>query len=136
MPLPPSEKKVFKHETHPLLFHLNTSSQTVNMYPVPATRPHTCTLCDQSFIRRYNLERHRNTVHSDYTEYHELEEEPEMEESVQSDHSSETDTEQSDMETDEENDEEGEESSSDNPNSKKIQRFKNGIANLWTKPKI
>ena len=86
------------------------------MYPVPAARPHTCSLCDQSFVRRYNLERHRQTVHYDYTEDCGLKEKSEMDESIQSDHS-ESNTESSDVDTEEEDVDEGEESSSEESSS-------------------
>ena len=37
------------------------------MYHAPVTRPHTCSFCDKSFTRRYDLKRHYNTIHPEST---------------------------------------------------------------------
>ena len=36
------------------------------MYVAPVVRKHVCTLCDKNFVRRYHLQRHKDTVHSSY----------------------------------------------------------------------
>ena len=71
-------------------------------------RSHTCSLWDnkKSFVRRYVLERHRNAVHSEYTEYCRLKEESEMDVNLSSDHS-ESEMESSVVMEDVEEDDEG-----------------------------